>query len=191
VEAADATPSTHPQAFAALYAAEGSDWFWWFGADQESGYDDVFDDLFRGHLRAVYRGIDRAPPRSLAAHIVPHGVVWTFTHPVPSIQPRDRLIIRTNCPGVIRWSTDGWQTVREAPLNKAGGVMAGLHSYSLILDHLPEHARALEFTFTCTECGCHGDAPCCAGAQQRVLIAAEPVATTRGRTASAATKRRR
>jgi alpha-amylase/alpha-mannosidase (GH57 family) len=23
------TPETHPQAFEALYAAEGSDWFWW------------------------------------------------------------------------------------------------------------------------------------------------------------------
>ena len=182
VEAANANPDSHPQAFAALYAAEGSDWFWWFGDDQESGYDDVFDDLFRGHLRAVYRGVDRPAPRSLGAHIVPHAVVWTFTRPVRSIQPRDRLIIRTNCPGILRWSTDGWQSVREAPLAKAGGAMAGVHSYSLNLGSLPEDAAAVEFTFTCTECGCSGDAPCCAGTRQRVVIAAEPVAPARRQT---------
>src|SRR5690606_20340613 len=26
-----------------MYIAEGSDWFWWYGADQDSGNDDAFD----------------------------------------------------------------------------------------------------------------------------------------------------
>lgn len=35
-------------------AAEGSDWFWWYGDDFYSHFSDDFDDLFRLHLRNVY-----------------------------------------------------------------------------------------------------------------------------------------
>jgi len=173
LNAAQATPQSHPQAFEALYAAEGSDWFWWLGDDQESGYDDVFDDLFRSHLRTVYKRIGRTPPEALSEHIVPHAVVWSFARPVSNIQLRDRLTIRTNCAGVVRWSTDAWQTVQEIALSKAGGVMAGLHSYSITLGALPEKARVVEFSFHCAECGCHGEGLCCNGQRQRVSIVAE------------------
>lgn len=37
-----------------LYAAEGSDWFWWYGDDFSSDYKHEFDRLFRTHLRNVY-----------------------------------------------------------------------------------------------------------------------------------------
>jgi alpha-amylase/alpha-mannosidase (GH57 family) len=40
-----------------MYFAEGSDWFWYFGADQDSGQDFAFDEMFRSHLRNVYRAI--------------------------------------------------------------------------------------------------------------------------------------
>jgi alpha-amylase/alpha-mannosidase (GH57 family) len=43
------------EALEAIYAAEGSDWFWWYGADQDSGTDDLFDWLFKAHLVAAYR----------------------------------------------------------------------------------------------------------------------------------------
>jgi len=40
----------------ALLAAEGSDWFWWFGDDQNApGGDEPFDEAFRTHLANVYR----------------------------------------------------------------------------------------------------------------------------------------
>jgi len=55
--------------------AEGSDWFWWFGEDQDSGDDDEFDDLFRTHLKNIYRGLGTDPPPALDRHIVPHAVV--------------------------------------------------------------------------------------------------------------------
>lgn len=38
-----------------LHAAQGSDWFWWFGEPNHSANDAVFDRLFRDHLREVYR----------------------------------------------------------------------------------------------------------------------------------------
>ena len=49
-----ATPSSHPAAWQALEAAEGSDWFWWFGEDHYTPDKDVFDRIFREHLMAVY-----------------------------------------------------------------------------------------------------------------------------------------
>ncbi|RKZ30418.1 hypothetical protein DRQ36_05635 [bacterium] len=40
----------------AMFAAEGSDWFWWFGGDQGApGGDAPFDEAFRTHLTNVYR----------------------------------------------------------------------------------------------------------------------------------------
>lgn len=52
----------HPEALRALYAAEGSDWFWWYGDDQDSGTDDLFDWLFKTHLMAAYRAAGYADP---------------------------------------------------------------------------------------------------------------------------------
>jgi hypothetical protein len=48
-----------------LHAAEASDWFWWYGDDHPTAHADVFDALFRAHLKGVYRALDLAPPASL------------------------------------------------------------------------------------------------------------------------------
>ncbi|CAG0972941.1 hypothetical protein GEOBC_01379 [Geobacteraceae bacterium] len=48
-----------------LYAAEGSDWFWWYGDDHFSAHSDRFDRLFRKHLMNVYRLLDLDVPREL------------------------------------------------------------------------------------------------------------------------------
>ncbi len=49
------------QAWEELYAAEGSDWFWWFGADQTAGEgDSQFEKGFLVHLRNVYRFLGEA-----------------------------------------------------------------------------------------------------------------------------------
>jgi alpha-amylase/alpha-mannosidase (GH57 family) len=45
--------------------AEGSDWFWWYGDDHSSAHDAEFDDLFRRHLRNVYRLLNRPVPDEL------------------------------------------------------------------------------------------------------------------------------
>lgn len=52
-------------AWEALAAAEGSDWFWWFGAGNSSRLDPVFDALFREHLQALYRYLGQTPPAVL------------------------------------------------------------------------------------------------------------------------------
>jgi len=44
------------KAWEAMYAAEGSDWFWWLGADQSApAGEEPFDQAFRSHLANVYR----------------------------------------------------------------------------------------------------------------------------------------
>jgi alpha-amylase/alpha-mannosidase (GH57 family) len=53
------------QAYEEILVAEGSDWFWWYGDDHSSAHDLEFDDLFRRHLRNVYRLLGRPIPDDL------------------------------------------------------------------------------------------------------------------------------
>jgi hypothetical protein len=52
-----------------LYAAEGSDWFWWYGDDFETDFKSEFDRLFRTHLRNVWLHMGSAPPDYLSQPI--------------------------------------------------------------------------------------------------------------------------
>src|SRR6267378_873108 len=45
--------------------AEGSDWFWWFGRSHDSGMDQIWDSLFRLHLRNIYMSLGERPPARL------------------------------------------------------------------------------------------------------------------------------
>lgn len=54
-----------------IYLAEGSDWFWWYGSDQDSGQDEYFDYAFRSLLKEVYRALGEVPPHFLDAPIIP------------------------------------------------------------------------------------------------------------------------
>jgi alpha-amylase/alpha-mannosidase (GH57 family) len=64
-----ATPTAAPEALARareeMLIAEGSDWFWWYGDDHSSEHDLAFDELFRRHVRNVYRALDRPVPEEL------------------------------------------------------------------------------------------------------------------------------
>jgi len=53
-----------------IYAAEGSDWFWWYGDDFSSDNDAEFDRLFRAHLEKVYRILNAEPPEYLKIPII-------------------------------------------------------------------------------------------------------------------------
>jgi hypothetical protein len=154
------TPGSAPEAFEALYIAEGSDWFWWLGSDQDSGRDEEFDDLFRTHLRNVYRARGATPPEELDTHIVPRSMLWTHVAPVHRIQPGDRLSVRTHCPGLVEWSVDG-EPARSSAVTSVGGVMAGASRYQLTLGPFPESAAELHFRFECRHEGCPGTELCC------------------------------
>lgn len=166
-----ADPVSTPAAFQALYAAEGSDWFWWLGTDHESDADEAFDDLFRNHLRAACRAANIEPPAALDRHLVPHRVVWTFTAPVEAIQPRDQLVIRTNCPGVLALTRDAWVTTSHLQMTACGGVMAGPSHYTVVLGPYPaETVLAFRFQCECPTCTCDAAAPCCRGDEWTVRV---------------------
>ncbi len=48
-----------------LFAAEGSDWFWWYGDDFVSDNSAKFDELFRFRLIAAYEAAQRPVPEDL------------------------------------------------------------------------------------------------------------------------------
>ncbi|MCQ2957762.1 MAG: glycoside hydrolase family 57 protein, partial [Candidatus Gastranaerophilales bacterium] len=48
-----------------LLIAQGSDWFWWYGEPNNSGQDEVFDYLFREHLKNVYSLLNIYKPEYL------------------------------------------------------------------------------------------------------------------------------
>ncbi len=83
----EATPERNPDAWEALYAAEGSDWFWWFGEGHSSNHDAMFDSLFREHLRAIYLALDEPIPENLNRQIERHEAKGDrspqgFIHPI-------------------------------------------------------------------------------------------------------------
>jgi alpha-amylase/alpha-mannosidase (GH57 family) len=53
----------------AMFAAEGSDWFWWYGPDFTTENDPLFDRLFRAQLHAVYAACGAVAPASLEVPI--------------------------------------------------------------------------------------------------------------------------
>lgn len=67
-----ATPENYPQAWEALYAAQGSDWFWWFGEGHSSNQDAIFDQLFRDHLSKIYQALGLSIPQELSQPLESH-----------------------------------------------------------------------------------------------------------------------
>ena len=69
------TKETSPENLAAaldfMYLAEGSDWFWWYGRDQDSGADDYFDEAFRALLLGVYESLGEPVPDFVNVPIIP------------------------------------------------------------------------------------------------------------------------
>jgi catechol 2,3-dioxygenase-like lactoylglutathione lyase family enzyme len=74
--AEDALARAHEE----MLIAEGSDWFWWYGDDHSSDHDLAFDDLFRRHVRNVYRALDAPIPEEL--------FVTNITTQPPSVEIR-------------------------------------------------------------------------------------------------------
>lgn len=70
-----------------LYAAEGSDWFWWFGDDHFSPHSDRFDRLFRQHLSNVYQLLGLAIPTQLLEPIKKKSPAGLVREPAGFVEP--------------------------------------------------------------------------------------------------------
>ena len=83
----EATEEANPEVWEALYAAEGSDWFWWFGEGHSSNQDEMFDQLFREHIVAIYHALDEPVPQEVYQPVDKHEVKGerapqSFIHPI-------------------------------------------------------------------------------------------------------------
>ena len=86
--ASQADDKARQQAREEILIAEGSDWFWWYGDDHSSAHDEEFDDLFRRHLRNVYRLLQRPAPDELFVTNISVGAqAATQVDPTGLIQP--------------------------------------------------------------------------------------------------------
>jgi len=65
------SPEALSQAQDYMYLAEGSDWFWWYGADQDSGNDAYFDEGYRALLAKVYQSLGEVVPEFVKVPIIP------------------------------------------------------------------------------------------------------------------------
>ncbi len=54
IEAGTLSAQQEADALHEIHAAEGSDWFWWYGPDFSTENDALFDQLFRQHLKNVH-----------------------------------------------------------------------------------------------------------------------------------------
>lgn len=70
-----------------MYAAEGSDWFWWFGDDFQTMQSAEFDRLFRAHQQNVYRILGREIPLFLNEPVQVRGPDESIVYPIDFIQP--------------------------------------------------------------------------------------------------------
>ena len=111
-----ADPAAVAQAREEVLIAEGSDWFWWYGDDHSSAHDAEFDDLFRRHLRNVYRLLQKAIPDELFE---------------TNISTDPRALSLTAPIGLIRPTLDGEDTSYfewlEAGRFEAGEVSGAMH----------------------------------------------------------------
>ncbi len=111
------TPEALQQAENYMYIAEGSDWFWWFGTDQNSGSDEAFDQQFRNTLKQMYLSLDETPPNVLDVPIIP-------------LTPIAADIAST---GLISATIDGTMSTGEwdaaGVYQASGGVMASGQAY--------------------------------------------------------------
>ncbi len=97
-----------------LLVAEGSDWNWWYGDEHTSNQRDIFDQIYRAHLQAVYTLLGLETPQNLLTPIST-GIPDTFvTEPEGTITP----VIDGNLTWYYEWLGTG-----TFDCKKAGGAM--------------------------------------------------------------------
>lgn len=87
VAARRGAPSFDDPSWRAVFVAEGSDWFWWFGDDHPTPYARDFDALFRAWLKQAWKRAGLAPPPSLEEPVRRRGLP-RFLPPTGPVEAR-------------------------------------------------------------------------------------------------------
>ncbi len=155
-----------------MYAAEGSDWFWWYGADQTSlsGDDSPFDIGFITHLNNIYFLARKAgglmPQRKFNPIINPRQkrkagasrtmaksdsgkVLVLFQCDARNIDVPSGIFITGNIPQLGEWKPN---MVRMYDDGTHGDITAGDGIWTLVV----EVPRGIEVQYKFTNSGCEG-----------------------------------
>lgn len=118
-------PGRAAAAWEEIYAAEGSDWFWWYGPDFQTDTDMLFDELFRLHLQNVYRILGVEAPQYLEVPIRQRGRVQSHTRPTALLTPR----IDGQSGGYFDWLGAGRLEARtqQTAMFQSGRMLADLY----------------------------------------------------------------
>ncbi|MBU1319009.1 MAG: glycoside hydrolase [candidate division Zixibacteria bacterium] len=121
----EATPETLKQAWKEIFIAEGSDWCWWYGDDHSSNQDDIFDSLFRSHLLAVYKLIEKDPPEELLQPIRGIRGVSGIEQPLGLVSPTVDGLVTT----FYEWHDSGMLDCMKAgsAMHRAINVVHAFH----------------------------------------------------------------
>jgi alpha-amylase/alpha-mannosidase (GH57 family) len=142
--AADTAPLI--EAYEHLLAAEGSDWFWWFGEPFHSAEDAIFDRIFRNHLRGAYAAMgEPAPPaldQPVSARAAGPSLTSPFAYIHPKIAPTGRPPAFYAWHGAGRYEVPRGAAMAELPLVEA--IHFGFDPETLFLRLDPSPARARE-----------------------------------------------
>lgn len=115
-----------------MYIAEGSDWFWWYGADQDSGQDETFDLQFRDTLKEVYRLLEEEAPAFLDVPVIPQRAQ-------PASQPATGLIspVVDGVAAEGEWDAGGYYEALQSEVFK--GLHYGFDAHNLYLRADAQH----------------------------------------------------
>ena len=102
-------PDKAKQTWEEIYAAEGSDWFWWFGDEFSSMSDATFDFLFRTHLMNIYRITNHDMPEYLNIPIKSRAPIKIKQEPLAFIYPTIDGTVTT----FYEWAYAGLYTVDD------------------------------------------------------------------------------
>ncbi|MGZ8756307.1 MAG: glucodextranase DOMON-like domain-containing protein, partial [Acidimicrobiia bacterium] len=109
-QSGDYDAGTLEAAYHKMLFAEGSDWFWWYGADQDSGNDAYFDGAFRELLGQVYDALGQERPTFVSVPIIPETPV------VADQSPTDLLTIKIDG-DLSDWEAAGRYTFADSDVD--------------------------------------------------------------------------
>jgi alpha-amylase/alpha-mannosidase (GH57 family) len=106
--------AAYDEAYEAMLFAEGSDWFWWYGDDQQSGNDRYFDSAYRELIGTVYDALGEDRPGYVRVPIIPDRAAE------PAKTANEVLTIDIGALDYVAWSE--------------GGTLEGAHDLSWAFD---------------------------------------------------------
>ena len=132
----DYAPGTRMEAYLNLLAAEGSDWFWWYGETAHAADEQFFDALFRSYLISVYRLLNQEVPDELSVPVIRKQQLLEQSIPTDVVKPH----IDGRVTGFYEWEQAGRLRVGNgfsAMAKSSPSILAAVHyGYTSQMLHL-------------------------------------------------------